>query len=62
MLVRLSEAEAAKIRAAHKATGIKSAFPKNKDRDWYSVIVDDSFTAADVYAVLESAHAYVLNK
>ena len=62
MLVRLPETEAAKIRAAHKATGVKSAFPKNKDKDWYSVIVDDTFTEADVYAVLASAHAYVLNK
>ena len=61
-LVRLSDKEAKTLRAAHKATGVKSAFPKNKDKDWYSVVVDDSFTAADVYAVLDASIAYVLGK
>ena len=62
MLVRLSEQGAAAVRAAHKATGVKSAFPKNKDKDWYSVIVDDTFTAAKVYAVLEESYRYALTK
>ena len=62
MLVRLSESTAAHIRAAHKSTGVRSAFPKNKEKDWYSVIVDDSFKEADVYTVLEDAYDYVLTK
>ncbi len=62
MLVRLGEATAAGIRLAHKATGVRSAFPKNKENDWYSVIVDDSFSEEDVYAVLSSSYDYVLNK
>ena len=62
MLVRLGEATAAGIRSAHKSTGVRSAFPKNKENDWYSVIVDDSFSEEDVYAVLSSSYDYVLNK
>ena len=62
MLVRLGEAIAAGIRSAHKSTGVRSAFPKNKENDWYSVIVDDSFSEEDVYAVLSSSYDYVLNK
>ena len=62
MLVRLSDEEAAKLRAAHKATGVKSAFPKNKANDWYSVVVDGSFSEEDVYAVLEASYAYALTK
>lgn len=62
MIVRLSEKGAAAIHKAHKATVLRSAFPKNKDRDWYSIIVDDSFTDAQAYAVLEEAYDYVLTK
>ena len=62
MLVRTSEQNAAAIRAAHKETGVRSAFPKNKDKDWYSVVVDDTFTDKDVYDVLKGAYDYVLTK
>ena len=34
---------------------MRSAFPKNKERDWYSVIVDETFSEEDVYAVLDRA-------
>ncbi|MBQ7712956.1 MAG: hypothetical protein IJT69_03975, partial [Clostridia bacterium] len=61
-LVRLSDRQAAALHAAHKATGVKSAFPKNKDKDWYSVIVDDTFTDLDVYAVFDESIAYALTK
>ena len=62
ILLRASEELASAIHAAHKATGIKSSFPKNKDEDWYSVVVDDTFTAADVESILDSSIAYVLSK
>ena len=62
MLLRLPMEKASAIRAAHKATGVRSAFPKNKDHDWYSVIVDESFSTDDVYAVLDASYAYSLTK
>ena len=62
MLVRASAAFASEIQSAHKGTGSKSAFPKNKEKDWYSVIVDDTFTAKDVFDVLDASVAYVLTK
>ena len=62
LLLRLSVEMAQAIHAAHKATGIRSLFPKNKDKDWYSVVVDDTFSAADVYALLNDSYAYVLSK
>ena len=61
-LLRLSAEQASALHAAHDATGVKSAFPKNKDKDWYSVIVDDTFTDKDVYALLDESIAYVLSK
>ena len=61
-LVRLSAKQAEDVRSAHAATAVKSAFPKNKDKDWYSVVVDDTFTDADVYAVLDASIEYVLSK
>ena len=36
----------------------KSAFPKSKD-SWYSVIVDDSFTSADVEKMLDECFLQV---
>ncbi|MBO4472577.1 MAG: hypothetical protein J5765_02080, partial [Clostridia bacterium] len=60
-LLRLSAKQAKELNKAHAATGVKSAFPKNKDKDWYSVIVDDTFTDADVYALLDESIAYVLS-
>ena len=62
MLLRLSEKDAARIHAAHGATGVKSAFPKNKDEDWYSVVVDATFTEADVKEALATSYAYALTK
>ena len=62
MLIRLSEKEAQEVHAAHSHTCFKSAFPKNKEKDWYSVVVDGSFTGAVVYEVLDKAYAYVLTK
>jgi len=60
-LLRLSAKQAKELNKAHVATGVKSAFPKNKDKDWYSVIVDDTFTDTDVYALLDESIAYVLS-
>ena len=62
MLLRLSEKEAALIHAAHPATAVKSAFPKNKDKDWYSIVVDATFTEADVNKTLAASYAYALTK
>ena len=62
MLVRLSERQAADLHKRHAATVVKSAFPKNKDKDWYSIVVDDTFTAAEAYAVLDESIAYALSK
>ncbi|HCJ01402.1 MAG TPA: hypothetical protein DHV31_00760, partial [Clostridiales bacterium] len=55
ILLRTTEAHAAAIHAAHNATGLKSAFPKNKEKDWYSVVVDNTFTEQGVYAELDKA-------
>ena len=55
ILLRTTAEHAADIRAAHKATGVKSAFPKNKEKDWYSMVVDGSFTEEGVYAELDRA-------
>ena len=55
ILLRTTAEHAKDIRASHKSSGIRSAFPKNKERDWYSVIVDDSYTESGVYADLDRA-------
>jgi len=55
ILLRTTASHAKEIHAAHKATGLRSAFPKNKERDWYSVIVDTSFTEKEIYEVLDRA-------
>ena len=62
LLLRLSDAEGAALHAEHKGTAVKSAFPKNKDNDWYSVVVEGTFTEEKVYAALEEAYRYVLTK
>ena len=62
MLIRASEAQAAAIHKAHPATGNRSAFPKNKEKDWYSVVVDESFTESEVLSILDGAIEYVLTK
>ena len=62
LLLRLSDAEGAALHAEHKGTVVKSAFPKNKDNDWYSVVVEGTFTEEKVYAALEEAYRYVLTK
>ena len=62
ILLRASEEEGQSLAVAHEERIHHSAFPKNKDKDWYSVVVDDSFTAKDVYAMLDRSIKYVLNK
>ena len=59
LLVRLPEAFAEKLMQKH-ATVKRSAFPKAKYA-WYSVILDDSFTDAEVHEVLVTAHDAVLD-
>ena len=55
MLIRTTAEHAHEIHIDHAGTCMRSAFPKNKERDWYSVIVDETFSEEDVYAVLDRA-------
>ncbi len=54
LLLRLTEVYAETVRAAGKRI-IRSAFPKSKDV-WYSIIVDDSYSEADVREILSDAY------
>ena len=60
ILVKTSDGFAKALRAAHGAAVNRSPFPKNKDKDWYSVIVDDSFTEKQVYALLDDAARLII--
>ena len=62
ILLRLDASSAKAIRSAHHATGLRSAFPKNKDKDWYSVVVDDTFSKGDLQEILDESITYVLTK
>ncbi len=55
LLVRTTAEHAKELRKAHKSAVYHSAFPKNKEADWYGVVVDDSFTENGVYDVLDRA-------
>ena len=53
LLVNTTEKVAKKIKASHK--NVKpSKFPKSKNTIWLSVPVDETFTAKDVYALLDT--------
>ena len=62
LLVKTSESLAKALRAAHKSAVHKSAFPKNKENDWYSVVVDESFTESDVYDLLDDAARLIIGE
>ncbi len=54
LLVRLNEMYAESVREeGHKI--VRSAFPKSKDV-WYSIVVDDSYSEADVREILSAAY------
>ena len=57
-LVRLDAARAAKIAEKHSVVS-RSAFPKNKAKDWYSVVADGTFTEEEYYAVFDASVAYL---
>ncbi len=57
ILAQLADKEAKELRKKHKNVN-KSAFPKSK-KSWYSIVVDDSFTAEDVEALLETSYNHV---
>ena len=62
ILLRTTMEHAQEIRSAHKATGVRSAFPKNKDKDWYSVVIDGTFTEKDVFDLLDRAAQHIIDK
>ncbi len=62
ILLRASEEEGQFLATEHEERIHHSAFPKNKAKDWYSVVVDDSFSAKEVYEMLDRSIKYVLNK
>ena len=55
----------AKLNSAYAKSLIKkkksiasSKFPKTKQNDWYSIIVDDTFTEDEIHVILENAKEY----
>ena len=60
MLLKVSKALGNKFAKDHKNVR-PSAFPRSQEQ-WYSVIVDDSFTNDDVERVLEESYLYVKEK
>ena len=57
LLAQLDESYVKDLTKAHKNV-YKSAFPKSK-KNWYSVVIDSTFTKADVEAVLDASYAHV---
>ncbi|HCJ01834.1 MAG TPA: hypothetical protein DHV31_02960, partial [Clostridiales bacterium] len=53
-LVKLDEPYVQGLRVEHPEV-MRSAFPKNKAKDWYSVVADDTFTPQAYYDVLDRA-------
>ena len=62
VLVKTSASYASAPAAAHGSAVSHSAFPKNKARDWYSVVVDDTFTEKQVYDFLDDAVRLILGE
>ena len=57
LLAQLEETFVKELRQSHKNVH-KSAFPKSR-KDWYTVVIDDTFTKADVDAILDASYAHV---
>ena len=55
LLIRTTAEHAKELRKTHKNAVYHSAFPKNKEADWYGVVVDDTFTENGVYELLDRA-------
>ncbi|MBR5987772.1 MAG: hypothetical protein IK037_04310, partial [Clostridia bacterium] len=55
ILLRTTAEHAKVIHTEHAGTCVRSAFPKNKEKDWYSIIVDNTFSDEDVYDLLDRA-------
>jgi predicted DNA-binding protein (MmcQ/YjbR family) len=57
LLAQLKESYVKKLRKTHKNI-YKSAFPKSK-RTWYTIIVDNTYTQADVEEILDVSYMHV---
>lgn len=57
LLAQLADSYVKKLSKTHKNV-YKSAFPKSK-KHWYTVVIDSTFTQADVDAILDASYAHV---
>ena len=58
LLVRSDEAYITELAKAHQNVN-KSATPKSQTKDWYSIVVDETFVKGEVERILDHAKAYV---
>jgi|GEM_PF-1799819 len=58
LLINSTSAYEKELKKTHKYVS-KSAFPKSKD-EWFSVVVDDSFTNADIDKIMDDCYALAL--
>ena len=57
ILVRLDKAYMAALKNNKKSI-MARRFPKSKQKDWYSVIVNDTFTEDEIHEILKDAKNY----
>jgi len=57
ILVKLDDKYAKSLKRSKKSI-TQSKFPKSKTNDWYSVIVDDTFTEDEIHNILKDAKEY----
>jgi len=61
LLIKTSKDHAKKLSKSHKNVNF-SKFPKTKENDWYSVVLDDSFTQKDVEDMYDEIINNISNK
>jgi len=60
VLVRLGAQDGDALLEAHESAS-HSAFPRNKAKDWYKIVIDDTFTEREIYAILDRSVQYALS-
>jgi predicted DNA-binding protein (MmcQ/YjbR family) len=58
LLIRSDEVFITQLEKVHQNVN-KSAAPKSQTRDWYSIVIDESFSKDEVESILDYAIAYV---
>jgi uncharacterized protein YegP (UPF0339 family)/predicted DNA-binding protein (MmcQ/YjbR family) len=60
LLLRASAKYIASLKSRHNKIS-RSKFPKSQRSDWYSIIIDETYTEEDVHIILDNAKTYCEN-